>query len=227
MSGPVHSNVSRVESVQVGRITSLGVGEKSVPSAFVKTTVHGPVRVEPLGLDGDEQADLTVHGGPDKAVYCYPAEHYPRWLDDVPRHAKTLHAGAFGENITTRGLDEESVCIGDVHRIGTAEMQVTQPRQPCFKLGLRFDDVGLGRIMIQTGRTGWYVRVLKPGTLQAGDEIHILRRPNPQWTITRFNGFIRNRREARHEFAELAAMEGLAEVWRQAVRQGLGESGAD
>jgi MOSC domain-containing protein YiiM len=190
-----------------------------VPSGFVKSAVQGLVRVVTLGLDGDEQADLTVHGGPDKAVYFYPAEHYPLWLHDVPRHAKTLVAGAFGENITTKGLFEDSVSIGDVVRIGTAELQVTQPRQPCFKLGLRFNDNSLGRIMMQTGRTGWYMRVLKPGTLQAGDKIHVLRRPDAEWTISRFNGFILNRRSANDEFAEIASLEGLADVWKQAAKE--------
>jgi len=125
-------DTARVASVQVGRIAPLG--PESVPSAFVKLPVTGPVHAATLGLAGDEQADLTVHGGPDKAVYLYPSEHYPLWLRDVPRHAQTLMAGAFGENITTSGLEEATVAIGDVFRIGTAEVQVTQPRQPCFKL---------------------------------------------------------------------------------------------
>jgi MOSC domain-containing protein YiiM len=214
MLGP--NRPATVESVQVGRVAPLG--PDGVTSGFVKSPVAGPVEAMPLGLRGDEQADLTVHGGLDKAVYFYPSEHYPRWGRDVPRHTPMLVAGAFGENITTAGLDEDSVSIGDVLRIGTAELQVTQPRQPCFKLGLRFDDSGLGRLMLQSGRTGWYTRVIIPGTLAAGDEIHVVRRPNPAWTIARFNRFIPRRRDARSEFAELAALEGLAEVWKQAAR---------
>lgn len=205
-----------VASVQVGPVAPLG--PEGVPSGFVKTTVDGPVEVRPLGLRGDAQADLTVHGGPDKAVYFYPAEHYPRWSRDVPRHISMLVAGAFGENVTTEGLDEDFMAIGDVLRIGSAEMQVTQPRQPCFKLALRFDDSGLGRLMMQTGRTGWYARVITPGVLAAGDEIRVVRRPNPSWTISRFNRFILNRGEARSEYAEVAGLEGLAGVWKQAVR---------
>src|SRR5689334_21378211 len=181
MSGTSHPNRAVVVSVQVGPIAPLGPSDRQVPSAFVKSNVIGPVRVEPLGLAGDEQADLTVHGGPDKAVYCYPSEHYPRWINDVPRHEAMLVAGAFGENLTTQGLNEVSVSIGDVFRIGSAEFQVTQPRQPCFKFGLRFNDNSLGRMMIQSGRTGWYVRVLKPGVLQAGDAMQTLRKPNPDW----------------------------------------------
>lgn len=212
----------RVVSVQVGRIAPLGA--RGVPSGFVKSAVHGPVHVAPLGLAGDQQADLTVHGGPDKAVYFYPSEHYPRWAADVPRHKDTLQAGAFGENLTTIGLDEETIAIGDVFRIGSAEVQVTQPRQPCFKLGLRFGDNSLGRIMVQTGRTGWYVRVLKPGTLEAGDGIEVRRRPNPSWTIARFNAFVLSRRATKAEIAEVVGLEGLAEVWRAGLTESLADA---
>lgn len=215
MQQAAHPELPTVASVQVGRIAPLG--PQRVPSGFVKSAVPGPIHVVPLGLQGDEQADLSVHGGPDKAVYFYPAEHYPRWISDAPRHERLLIAGGFGENITTTGLDEDSVCIGDTFRIGTAEVQVTQPRQPCFKLGLRFSDNSLGRVMMQSGRTGWYVRVLAPGTLQAGDSILVLRRPNPRWTISRFNRFILGRRNAMTDLAELTLLEGLADGWRQAI----------
>ena len=218
---PTPRVVPRILSVQVGRIAPLG--PQRVPSGFVKAPVHGPVHVGRLDLEGDEQADLGVHGGPDKAVYCYPSEHYPRWLRDVPRHEQALVPGAFGENLTTAGLDETSVSIGDVLRVGRAELQVTQPRQPCFKLALRFDDKSLPRAMMKTGRTGWYVRVLVEGELQAGDEVRILRRPNPAWTIARFNALILRQGATREEFAELAALEGLAEGWKQSARENLGD----
>ena len=216
---PTSQDSPMVVSVQVGRIAPLG--PQGVPSAFVKSAVVGPVQVGPLCLHGDEQADLTVHGGRDKAVYLYPAEHYPRWLRDLPAHELALIAGAFGENLTIAGLNEDTVSIGDVFGIGTAEMQVTQPRQPCFKLSLRFGDNNLGRIMMQTGRTGWYVRVLKPGALQAGDEIRTLRRPSRDWTISRFNRFISSRRDALGSLAELAALEGLADAWKQQIVEAL------
>jgi MOSC domain-containing protein YiiM len=209
-----------IASVQVGRIQPLGV--EGVPSGFVKSAVVDPVEVTPLGLAGDEQADVSVHGGPDKAVYLYPSEHYPQWLRDVPRHERLLVAGGFGENITTTGLHEDGVCIGDVLRMGTAEVQVTQPRQPCFKLGLRFDDNGLGRLMVHSGRTGWYVRVLTPGRVQAGALIQTLRRPNPDWSVARFNRLITARREAPSEIlAQVAALDGLAEVWKQGLLMAL------
>lgn len=216
-AGPVSPTVI---GVQIGRIAPLG--PQGVPSGFVKSAVRGPVRVATLGLEGDEQADRSVHGGPDKAVYFYPAEHYPWWISEVPRHGAILVAGAFGENLTIAGLNEGGVCIGDVFRIGTAEVQVTQPRQPCFKLGLRFGDNTLGRVMMQSGRTGWYARVLTPGALQAGDHVHTLRRSNPSWTIARFNRFVMSRRGAAMELAELAELDGLAEGWKRAIAEASG-----
>lgn len=178
------SAVPRVTSIQVGRIAPLtNRAGRSVPSGFVKTPVQGPIEVGPLGLFGDQQADLTVHGGVDKAVYFYPSEHYPCWVKDAPRHEQMLVAGAFGENLTTAGLNEESVSVGQIFRIGSVELQVTQPRQPCFKLAIRFDDATLGRLMMQTGRTGWYTRVLKAGVLQGGDPIRTIEEPSPGLTI--------------------------------------------
>jgi MOSC domain-containing protein YiiM len=215
------SRAASVYSIQVGRVAPLG--PEGVPSGFVKRAVSGPLRVRTLGLEGDEQADLTVHGGPDKAVYLYPAEHYPRWFSDVPHHRHSLVAGGFGENLTVAGLDEDSVSIGDTFRVGTATMQVTQPRQPCFKLGLRFDDKTLGRIMMQTGRSGWYVRVLKEGDVSAGDALVTVDRPNPAWTVARFNRFILSTRDDRADLSELAALEGLAGGWKQRAAQWLGE----
>ncbi len=210
---------ARVHSVQAGRVAPLG--PEGVPSAFVKTAMPDAVRVAEMGIEGDEQADLRVHGGRDKAVYCYPWEHYAAWVGDVPRHRDTLIPGAFGENLTTLGLDEGGVAIGDVFRIGTVEIQVTQPRQPCSKLGLRFADNSLGRIMMQTGRTGWYVRVLTPGVLRAGDGAARIRRTDPAWTISRFNDFILHRRTDRAVLRELAELEALASTWRDAARASL------
>ena len=207
-------------SLQVGPVASLG--PDNVPSAFVKRPVAGSVHVAPLGLEGDAQADLRVHGGTDKAVYVYPSEHYARWLADVPQHERTLLPGAFGENVTTVGLDEQSVAIGDVWAIGSAQMQVSEPRQPCFKLGLRFGDNGLGRIMMQSGRSGWYMRVLQAGELKAGDEITLLRRPNPEWTIARFNQFVPRRRAAVDDMRDLVRIEGLAQGWRNEIAEVLG-----
>jgi len=216
-------SVPSVISIQVGRIAPLG--SEGVPSGFVKSPVTGPVVVGPLGLRGDQQADLTVHGGVDKAVYVYPSEHYASWIADVPRHEAVLVPGGFGENITIRGMDEDAASVGQVFRIGSAELQVTQPRLPCSKLALRFDDATLGRIMMQTSRTGWYMRVLRPGVIEAGDTIEILAQPNPSWTIARFARFIPVRRASLAEFAELATLEGIPESWKHAAAEALGAPG--
>lgn len=171
----------RIASVQTGRIAPLG--PKGVPSGFVKRVVNGPVRVEMLGLAGDEQADLRVHGGFDKAVYGYALANYAAWLREVPQHAALLVPGGLGENLTIDGLDEAAVCIGDIVRVGTATLQVTQPRQPCFKFGLRFNDPLMPRAMVKNGLCGWYYRVIEAGAVSAGDTLELQERPNPDWSI--------------------------------------------
>lgn len=115
----------------------------------------------------DKQADRRLHGGPDKAVYCYPVEHYASWRTVAPQHTALLEPGGFGENLTTEGFDEDSVSIGDTFRIGHATVQVTQPRQPCFKLALRFEAPQMVRAMVRSGFSGWYLRVLEPGLIGA------------------------------------------------------------
>lgn len=207
----------RAVSIQAGRIAPLG--PQGVPSGFVKHAVHGSVRAGKSGLEGDEQADLTVHGGADKAVYGYSIANYAVWLREFPEHRALFVPGGFGENLTIEGLDETNVCIGDIIRIGTAMLQVSQPRQPCFKLALRFNDKRLPRAMISSGRCGWYYRVLEPGTLNAGDVISLQEQPNPDWPIARFFRLITTRPAALNGMAELAKLEGLAVQWREAACQ--------
>ncbi len=208
-------------SIQTGRIAPLG--PEGVASAFVKRPVAGPVHIGTLGLEGDQQADLTVHGGPDKAVYIYPAEHYAAWAADAPHHTEALTPGGFGENLTISSFDESTIAIGDTLAIGTSLLQVTQPRQPCFKLSLRFGDNTLGKVMLQTGRTGWYTRVLRPGTIRAGDAVERASHPNPRWTIARFNRFLLTRRDDPADLTELATLEGLAEDWKHRAALRLSE----
>jgi MOSC domain-containing protein YiiM len=196
-----------IVSVQVGRVAPLG--PRQVPSAFVKKPIAGRVMVERLGLAGDQQADLRVHGGPDKAIYCYPTEHYGKWLTERPATESLLVAGGFGENLTTRGLDEDQICVGDVLRIGGVTAQVTQPRRPCFKLGLRFASMQMLRAMLRSGRSGWYLRVLEPGLVEPGVSITTIDRLNPSWPIARLNRLIDGRGQP-DEMAELASLPGIA-----------------
>jgi len=159
-------------SIQVGRPRDLVWRGQEVRTSIFKTPVTGPVRVGALNLDGDEQSDLTVHGGRRKAVYVYPSEHYEFWrteLDDPD-----LEWGAFGENLTTEGLLEDRVAIGDRLLIGSAEFVVTQPRRPCYKLGVKFDRLDIVRRFHRSGRSGLYLAVLREGTIEAGDAIELI-----------------------------------------------------
>jgi MOSC domain-containing protein YiiM len=217
----MHEISGSIVSVQVGSVAPLG--PRGVPSGFVKQPVERPAMAGPLGLAGDSQADRSVHGGPDKALYCYPVEHYASWCTVLPRHAKLFAPGGLGENVTTRSLDEDNVAIGDLFRIGQAKVQVTQPRQPCFKLALRFDDPQMVRAMVRSGFTGWYLRVLEPGLIGAGDSITLIDRPNPTWSVARFNRLIYEAGTTVQELSELAELRGLADGWRQSFHAALGK----
>jgi len=144
-------------------------GQK-VESGIFKLPARGTVRVETLGLQGDVQADLTVHGGQKKAVYAYPSEHYEFWNNQL--HA-TFEWGMFGENLTTQGLLEESVHTGDCFQVGSAELIITQPRFPCYKLGMKFDSMKMVKRFQLSGRSGFYLGVLKEGEIAAGDQIRL------------------------------------------------------
>ena len=208
-----------VVSVQIGRIAPLG--PDGVASAFVKRAVSGPVAVAALGLAGDEQADPTVHGGPEKAVYGYAMSNYAPWRLDFPEHAPLWEPGGLGENLTLDGIDEESVHIGDIVRIGRVTLKVTQPRQPCYKFALRFEDKRMPKAMVGNGRSGWYYRVLEDGVLAAGDRVDMIERPNPLWPIARFNRFIAARTATVEDYAELAGLRGLSAGWRETAHRWL------
>jgi len=162
----------RVLSVNVGLPRELEWNGKIVRTSIFKQPVTGRVRVARLNVEGDQQSDLTVHGGPEKAVYAYPSEHYPFWRGELAK--MDLAWGVFGENFTTTGLLEETLHIGDRVRIGSAEFVVTQPRMPCFKLGIRFNRSDMVKRFLQSGRTGFYFAVLREGEVGAGDSIELL-----------------------------------------------------
>lgn len=155
-------------------------GEPAVTAIF-KDQVVGKVRVGEFNLEGDRQADLTVHGGYSKAVYVYPSEHYEYWREEFPE--MDLPFGMFGENLTSEGLTEKEVFIGDRFRIGTAEFIVTEPRQPCYKLGIRFGRTDIIKKFAQSGRSGFYLAIAKTGELETGDEIEFLEREQSEISI--------------------------------------------
>jgi MOSC domain-containing protein YiiM len=206
-------------SVQTGKVAPLG--PDAMPSGFVKRPRDGAVTVRDTGLDGDEQADLSVHGGPDKAVYGYAGAHYLRWAADHPRHAALFAPGVMGENLTVAGMEETDICVGDIHRIGTALLQACQPRQPCIKLALRFDDPLMVKAMVKTGRAGWYYRVVQPGLVQAGDAVTLEDRPNPDFSFARLVAIINHRNPERAELEAMTGMAGLALQWREQAQEAL------
>ena len=212
-----------VRSVHVGSVAPLG--PNGVPSGFRKAVAGDRVAVGRLGLEGDAQADLTVHGGPDKAVYIYPDAHYPWWRDAFPEHTAQLHAGGFGENLTVSGLDEDTTCIGDVFDVGSARLQITQFRQPCFKLALYYGDRRLPQAMVRSGRSGWYARVVQQGAIGHGDAVILAARPNPAWSVRRLAQSFLRRAATPAELAELSGMEGLAADWRRAAAEAVADHG--
>jgi MOSC domain-containing protein YiiM len=162
----------RIVSVNVGLPAPLEFDGRSVTSGIVKEPVEGRVMVRRTNLDGDAQADLRVHGGADKAVYLYPAQHYAHWAGHLGRELS--RCGYFGENLTVEGADEAEARIGDVVRAGRALLEVSQPRVPCFKLAMRVRDHAFGKPFLASGRVGYYLRVLEEGELAAGDAIELV-----------------------------------------------------
>lgn len=223
---------ARIVSVQVGMPRGHGAEGAADPmdrpwvTGFFKAPVAGPVRVGATNLEGDGQADLRVHGGPDKAVLLYAAAHYPAWRGEL---GAEMPFGAFGENLAVEGMTEQTVCIGDVYDAGTARLQVAQPRGPCWKIARRWKMRDLSARVQRHGRTGWYARVLRQGVLQAGDALTLVERPHPEWTVALALELLRpgNGREA--EAAALARVPALAESWRAVIQYRLahGDVGSD
>lgn len=168
-------------SINVGLPRAVTWQGKPVTTGIFKEPVSGPVILRRLNLEGDRQADLSVHGGADKAVYVYPAEHYDYWQTELP--GTPLPWGAFGENFTVAGLLEDEVNIGDRFRVGGAEVMVTQPRLPCYKLGVKFGRADMVKRFLASRRTGFYVAVLKEGQVEAGDAIELISRDENKVTV--------------------------------------------
>ena len=208
-----------IVSVHTGKIAPLG--SEGEPSGFVKQARGGAVAVNEIGLDGDEIADLSVHGGPDKAVYGYATGHYPVWAAEQPHHASQFGPGVMGENLAITGMTEDDICVGDVHRVGATLLQACQPRQPCFKLALRFDDPKMVKAMVKTRRSGWYYRVLQSGSLAAGDAVTLETRPNPDFPFARLVEIVYDRDPSRDELLRMTAMDGLARQWIVQARVAL------
>lgn len=170
-----------LHSVNVGLPRPVEWGGRTIVTGIFKEPVAGPVALDLVNLDGDRQADLTVHGGPDKAIYAYDLAHYDVWKTQLTRTDWT--PGLFGENLTTKGLLDSQVRIGDLFQVGTAQLRAVQPRFPCYKVNVRFNDTGMARRFAQVGRSGIYFRVVKPGVVEAGDSIDLIEAADTDITI--------------------------------------------
>jgi MOSC domain-containing protein YiiM len=187
-----------------------------VTTGIFKESVEGRVAVTKLNLDGDRQADLTVHGGKDKAVYCYPVTHYDYWTRELP--GRQLPMGMFGENFTTDGLIEDSIHIGDQLSVGSVEAIVTQPRLPCYKLGVRFQADDMVKRFLASGRTGFYVAVTREGEVGAGDEIKLIARDSNAVSVSEITRLYIAKRYAGDDVASLdraLRVAALPESWRE------------
>ena len=194
-------------------------------TSIFKAPVSGRIRVNRLNLVGDEQSDLTVHGGVDKAVYVYPSEHYEFWRQQLPDFP--LPWGAFGENFTSEGLLEDAIRIGDRLRIGTAEFAVTQPRMPCFKLGIRFDRADMVKRFLQSGRSGFYLSVSEEGEVTAGDTVTIIARDEHAVSVADVVSLYVADGANQDLLRRASKLPALPESWRDYFRQRLWEPDAE
>lgn len=209
----------KIVSLNVGKPQLVIVNEQPVSTGIFKAPVADRVMLRTLNLDGDRQADLSVHGGPYKAVYVYPSEHYPFWKQELPE--MELPWGMFGENLTTTGLLETETHIGDRFRVGSAEVKVTQPRMPCYKLAIRFERNDIIKRFLVSERTGFYLSVLKEGEVGAGDEFELLERNTSDVMVA---DVVRLYSSDKHDVDLLRhaiASESLPNSWREHFRERL------
>jgi MOSC domain-containing protein YiiM len=202
----------RILSINVGLPKEVNWEGKLVTTGIFKEPVTGPLVLRTLNLDGDRQADLTVHGGVNKAVYAYPSEHYNYWRVELP--GVNLPWGMFGENFTTEGLNEEAVYIGDRFAIGEAEVLVSEPRMPCYKLGLKFGRSDMVKRFLASRRTGFYFAVLRNGMVRAGDSVALIGREQEEISvadITRLYAFEKNNLT---KMRRAMNVESLPESWK-------------
>ncbi len=209
----------KIISLNVGRPRLVVWDGRPVSTGIYKTPSEGPVMLRTLNLDGDRQADLSVHGGPYKAVYAYPSEHYAYWREELPD--AELPWGMFGENFTTEGLDESRVNIGDRFRIGSAELTVTQPRMPCFKLGIKFARTDIIKRLLASGRTGFYFSVQREGEVAAGDGLELIGRDGGGVTVADVVRLYAHERGDVETLRRAVNVEALPESWREHFRQQL------
>ena len=211
-------------SINVGLPREIETRGEIVLTSIFKTPVSGRVRVRQMNLDGDRQSDLTVHGGASKAVYVYPSEHYAFWRKELPK--AELPWGAFGENVTAEGLRESTTYVGDRFRIGSAEFMVTQPRMPCFKLGIRFGRPDMEKRFLQSGRSGFYLSVSQEGEIGAGDAVTRISRDEGAVTIAELVTLYTAETPDQALLRRASELHALPQGWRDHFRKRLANVGA-
>jgi MOSC domain-containing protein YiiM len=209
----------RIDQLLMGPIRPLG--PNATPSGIAKHAVASRVRLGREGLTADEHGDPQHHGGPDKALHHYPFEHYAYWRETIDAPQLLAQPGAFGENLSASGLTEAHVAIGDVFRMGEALVEVSQGRQPCFRLNLRFAVPDMAYRVQTCGRTGWYYRVIEEGFVAAGDDLVLIDRPSPEWTIERLWRALYVDTLNAAELMAIAEFTHLPEGWRRYARRRL------
>ena len=214
----------RLLSVNVGLPRDVASRGRIVQTSIWKSPQQGRVRVNRLNLEGDQQSDLSVHGGPEKAVYAYPSEHYEYWSRELP--GMDLSWGAFGENFTTDGLLEEDVKIGDRLRVGSAEFLVTQPRMPCYKLGVRFGRDDMVKRFLRSGRAGFYLAVLREGAVARGDSIEFTDRSDHDVTVADIGALYTHDADNQNLLRRAVELPALPDSWRDYFRKRLWEPDA-
>ena len=192
---------------------------QTVSTGIYKAPVAGPVMLRTLNLDGDRQADLTVHGGRTKAVYVYPSEHYSFWRKELP--GVELPWGMFGENFTVEGFDESNINIGDRFRVRSTEVTVTEPRMPCYKLGIKFGRTDILKRFLASGRTGFYFSVQREGEVEAGDGIELIERDENNVTVADITRLYARDRGDIDMMHRAIALEALPDSWRDYFRKRL------
>lgn len=211
-------------SINVGLPREVEWRGKVVRTSIFKAPVPGRVRVMRLNVEGDQQSDLSVHGGPEKAVYAYPSEHYAFWRNQIA--GTDFPWGAFGENLTTEGLLEDRIHIGDRFRAGSAEFIVTQPRMPCFKLGIRFNRPDMVKRFLRSGRVGFYLAVAQEGDIGAGDSLDLVSEDNSHITVADVVGLYAADAANQDLLRRASELSALPESWREHFRERLWEPDA-
>ncbi len=208
-----------VDALLVGTVQALA--GSSHASGIDKHPVEDRLWLDIEGFAGDQQADRKHHGGPDKAVHHYAFDHYPSWTAEIGSREVLSRPGAFGENLSTSGITEEDVCIGDIFMLGSATVQVSQARQPCWKLNKRFDFPGMSRLVQQSGKTGWYYRVLETGWVAPGSDLTLLERRHPEWPLARILDVLYWKTLDAAALEALCGIEVFPASWRQLFERRL------